>query len=168
MSPERRAPYRAGNRENRRQALVEAALDEIAERGFEGLRTREVAAHVGLNVATLHYYFPTKEALIRGVLDEAMRRFLDALGELRPRVIERVPLDRALGRVLAEDIQSPVDVPGFDRSNVDGWAVRAADTFGATEHAPVAEVGEGIVTATVRTPPGAILGLIYNPHFSLG
>ena len=75
MSPERRAPYRAGNRENRRQALVEAAIDEIAERGFEGLRTREVAAHVGLNVATLHYYFPTKEALIRGVLGYAMGHF---------------------------------------------------------------------------------------------
>ena len=68
--------------------------------------------------------------------DEAMRRFLGALGELRPRVTERVPLDRALGRVLAEDVASPVDVPGFDRSNVDGWAVRAADTFGATEHTP--------------------------------
>jgi len=88
MSPERRAPYRAGNRENRRQALVEAALDEIAERGFEGLRTREVAAHVGLNVATLHYYFPTKEALIRGVLDEAMRRFRSTL------VADGSPADR--------------------------------------------------------------------------
>jgi catechol 2,3-dioxygenase-like lactoylglutathione lyase family enzyme len=44
-------------------------------------------------------------------------------------------------------------------------AVDAAIAEGATEHAPVAEVGEGIVTATVRTPTGAILGLIYNPHF---
>ena len=35
----------------------------------------------------------------------------------------------------------------------------------AAEHAPVADVGEGIVTATVRTPSGAILGFIYNPHF---
>jgi catechol 2,3-dioxygenase-like lactoylglutathione lyase family enzyme len=46
-------------------------------------------------------------------------------------------------------------------------AVAAAVALGATEHAPVADVGEGIVTATVRTPPGAILGLMYNPHFSL-
>src|ERR1700730_7840272 len=43
----------------------------------------------------------------------------------------------------------------------------AAIAAGATEHVPVSEVGGGIVTATVRTPPGAILGLIYNPHFSL-
>lgn len=46
-------------------------------------------------------------------------------------------------------------------------AVAAAIANGATEHTPAAEVGEGIVTATVRTPSGAILGLIYNPHFTL-
>lgn len=44
-------------------------------------------------------------------------------------------------------------------------AVAAAISEGATEHSPVAEVGGGIVTATVRIPSGAILGLIYNPHF---
>lgn len=46
-------------------------------------------------------------------------------------------------------------------------AVAATVADGATEHTPAAEVGEGIVTATVRTPSGAILGLIFNPHFSL-
>jgi predicted enzyme related to lactoylglutathione lyase len=44
-------------------------------------------------------------------------------------------------------------------------AVVAATAAGATEHTPASEVGEGIVTATVRTPDGAILGLIHNPHF---
>ena len=44
-------------------------------------------------------------------------------------------------------------------------AVHTAISAGATEHTPVADVGEGIVTATVRTPAGTILGLIYNPHF---
>src|SRR5262249_30762605 len=38
--------------------------------------------------------------------------------------------------VLALDVIAPVDVPGFDRSNVDGFAVRAQDTFGATEDRP--------------------------------
>jgi AcrR family transcriptional regulator len=60
---------------NRRQALVAAAFKRIAESGFEGLRTRDVAADAGVNVATLHYYFPTKEALIRGVVGHAMLRF---------------------------------------------------------------------------------------------
>lgn len=46
-------------------------------------------------------------------------------------------------------------------------AVAAALAQGATEHVPASEVGGGIVTATVRTPQGAILGLIHNPHFRL-
>jgi len=65
--------------EKRRQELVLAAYREIAARGFEGLRTREVAAEVGVNIATLHYYFPTKESLIRAVLDHAMNRFRTTL-----------------------------------------------------------------------------------------
>ncbi len=55
-----------------------AAYRRIAEAGFEGLRTRDVAAEVGVNIATLHYYFPTKEALIRGVVGHAMGRFRTA------------------------------------------------------------------------------------------
>jgi TetR/AcrR family transcriptional repressor of nem operon len=61
--------------EPRRQELVRAAYRRLAEAGFEGLRTRDVAAEAGVNIATLHYYFPTKEALIRGVVEHAMGRF---------------------------------------------------------------------------------------------
>jgi putative molybdopterin biosynthesis protein len=50
--------------------------------------------------------------------------------------VEEVALADALGRVLAEDVRADVDVPAFDRSNMDGFAVRAADTFGASEEAP--------------------------------
>jgi len=46
-------------------------------------------------------------------------------------------------------------------------AVAEALDQGATEHTPVSEVGDDIVTATVRTPTGAILGLIFNPHFTV-
>src|SRR5258706_11039198 len=67
--------------------------------------------------------------------DEAERRFHAAL-DLRPLAAELVPLNEALGRVLAEDVRAPVDVPSFDRSNVDGYAVLAADTFGASEQRP--------------------------------
>src|SRR4051812_16883271 len=68
--------------------------------------------------------------------DEADRRFRAHL-DLSPLESEEVLLAGALGRVLAVDVASPVDVPGFDRSNVDGFAVRAADTFGAAEDSPV-------------------------------
>jgi len=45
-------------------------------------------------------------------------------------------------------------------------AVAEAIANGATEHVPASEVGDGIVTATVRNPHGAIVGFIYNPHFA--
>jgi len=61
--------------EEKREELVRAAFDLIAERGFEGLRTREVAARSGVTVATLHYYFPTKEDLIRGVMAVVVQQF---------------------------------------------------------------------------------------------
>src|SRR3954463_10870402 len=64
--------------------------------------------------------------------DEAEARFRAALN-LKPVGVEQVALDHALGRVLAADVVSRVDVPSFDRSNYDGFAVRAADTFGAGE-----------------------------------
>ncbi|HYS01911.1 MAG TPA: TetR/AcrR family transcriptional regulator [Candidatus Eisenbacteria bacterium] len=79
MSPTAKARSAGTAKADRRQELVLATFNQIAARGFEGLRTREVAAEVGLNIATLHYYFPSKEALIRGVVDEAMRRFRSTL-----------------------------------------------------------------------------------------
>jgi len=45
-------------------------------------------------------------------------------------------------------------------------AMNAAIGLGATEHVAASEVGEGIVTGSVRSPQGAIVGFIYNPHFS--
>jgi putative molybdopterin biosynthesis protein len=68
--------------------------------------------------------------------DEADRRFREHL-DLRPLEAEAVPLGAAHQRVLAEDVRAPIDVPGFDRSNVDGFAVRAEDTFGASEDQPI-------------------------------
>jgi putative molybdopterin biosynthesis protein len=84
--------------------------------------------------------------------DEAERRFRAAI-DMAPRGVEQVAIDAALGRVLAADVKSPVDVPSFDRSNVDGYAVIAEDTFGASEEVPrvVALADEIIHTAVVPT-----------------
>src|SRR5256885_1421723 len=82
--------------------------------------------------------------------DEAERRFRAAI-DVTPRGVERVPIDAALGRVLAADVVSPVDVPSFDRSNVDGFAVVSGSTYGASEEQPriVRLAGETIHTAVV-------------------
>ena len=60
--------------------------------------------------------------------EEARARFERAL-DLSPLPAETVALAAALGRVLAHDLVAPLDVPPFDRSGVDGFAVRAADTL---------------------------------------
>lgn len=56
---------------------------------------------------------------------------------------QTVTLDSLTGRVLAEDIYSPEDVPSFDRSTVDGYAVIARDTFGSSETMPCQSENKG-------------------------
>jgi AcrR family transcriptional regulator len=90
-------------REDRKQKLVEAAYGRLAERGFEGLRTREVAAAAGVNVATLHYYFPTKESLIRGTVEHALQRFRSTLEPHGSPADQLRNHLRAVQRLLAEE-----------------------------------------------------------------
>ena len=68
--------------------------------------------------------------------EEAVARF-DAALFPRAAAHERIALAQALGRVLAQDVFAPIDVPPFDRSNVDGFALRAADVAQASEATPV-------------------------------
>ena len=70
MKTDQSAPARI--RTSAAPAIAAAARALIAERGFEGLRTRDIAERVGINVATLHYHVPTKEALIE-IVAQSMR-----------------------------------------------------------------------------------------------
>ena len=54
---------------DRKRELVEIAYRLIAEKGLEGFRIRQVAAEADIDNGTLHYHFPSKEVLIRGVVD---------------------------------------------------------------------------------------------------
>src|ERR671925_2323661 len=67
--------------------------------------------------------------------EEARARVVRHL-DLSPLPSETIALGAALGRVLARDIAAPIDVPPFDRANVDGFALRSADTVGASDTAP--------------------------------
>lgn len=69
---------------------------------------------------------------------------------------ESIPLVLALGRVLAEDIASPIDVPPFDRALVDGFALRAADTRGASEAATRRLVLNREILSCGTPPSGAV------------
>lgn len=86
---------------------------------------------------------------------EAKARFARAYTP-RPRGLERVPLAEAFGRVLALDAVAPEDVPEFDRSTVDGYAVRAEDVAGASAAAlaVLALVDEVLMGAPARTAVG--------------
>ena len=68
---------------------------------------------------------------------EKAREKLEAALAGRTPAVEPVSLDAAGGRVLAEDIVSGEEIPGFYRSSVDGYAVFSKDTQGATESIPV-------------------------------
>ncbi len=85
---------------------------------------------------------------------EALRRLWNGLA-VSPQV-ETIPTAQALGRVLTERLVSPEALPSFPRSMMDGYAVRAADTFGATESLPA------YLTVIGEVPMGR------RPDFSVG
>ena len=58
------------------------------------------------------------------------------LHEFKPLGEETLPLEASFGRILCQGILSPENLPGFSRSSMDGYAVKAKDTFGATESLP--------------------------------
>jgi molybdopterin molybdotransferase len=97
---------------------------------------------------------PFFDVRTRGFKDRAEVPAVIALLDRRtqPLVSESVPLSAAAGRVLAESIISRVDVPGFARAAMDGYAVRAADTFGAEPDSPLS------LTVVGECRPGAAFG----------
>ena len=82
------------------------------------------------------------------------------LGHLRALPVlpaETVPLTEAQGRRLAEALHAPADLPGFDRSTVDGFAVRARDVFGAQEGSPA------LLECVGDCPMGAVPDISLQP-----
>src|SRR5882724_7038951 len=85
--------------------------------------------------------------------DEALQLVLE---NVTPLGVERTPIMAALGRVLAEEIHSPRDIPGFDNSAMDGYAVRAADVASASETNPARlEVLETVAAGMMPSRPVA-------------
>ena len=74
---------------------------------------------------------------------------------------EVLPLDACIGRITSQNIISPEDLPGFHRSSMDGYALQAKDTFGASESLPAlfdikGEVGMGQIPA-IGVGPGQVV-----------
>ncbi len=91
-------------------------------------------------------------------VEEALERVLSAFQPLPP---ERVPIIETLGRVLAEDVYADMDIPPLTNTAMDGYAVRAADTVGATPDHPVRlrvvyDLAAGYTSDVAVTPGTAI------------
>lgn len=71
-----------------------------------------------------------------------------------PPGVVSVPLANSLRRVLAKEVTADIDIPGFPRSTVDGYAVNAADTTGASESQPAMLTFRGTVAMGVQPPSG--------------
>ncbi len=86
---------------------------------------------------------------------EEVRAVLEQNFSPKPLGVEQSPLSEVHGRVLAKDVVAPIDVPPFNRSTVDGYAVRARATFGAEEDRPVALKFCGSIG--IGEPPSVVL-----------
>lgn len=81
-----------------------------------------------------------RDVRMRGFAERADVEEVDAFlrDAARPLEAETVPLLSAAGRVIAEDVVADVDVPGFPRSAMDGYAIRGEESFGASDYDPIA------------------------------
>lgn len=91
-------------------------------------------------------------------MEEALEKVLSYVAVLEP---ERKPILDCLGQVLAEDVYSTIDIPPLDNSAMDGYALRAEDTRGASESSPkylvvVGEVAAGSMPTKEASPGTAI------------
>lgn len=166
--------------DDRRHAIAAAARKLIAEKGFERLRTRDIANAVGINIATLHYHVPTKEALIElvtaSIRDEFMalsqvidRRELSPAEELRLEIEEFRTLQRdnpQLLELMSELGQRARLDPNIARYLVPirmGWRTRVADILrrgvAAGQFRADLDADAGAVMVT-----GVIIGLTQYPH----
>lgn len=148
--------------EDRRQALIEAAFQCIAAKGFEGLRVRAVAAEVGIDHSTVHHHFPTKRDLIAAVVDYAtgrlrlpdasLREHLELLGRMMREQPELFVVLRELDlRALRDpEIRAVID------HGESGWRV-ALGRRAAPEHAAlIISVVKGL--SLMPDDPQAVLG----------
>jgi AcrR family transcriptional regulator len=150
--------------EGRRERLVAAAFDLVAEIGFEGLRLRQVAERTGIDHSTLHHYFATKQDLIAAVAEYTARQFWStapsgtdaAGGALREHLdaLARLIEDRPqLFAVTAElDLRARRDplVAAALAELERGWRELLVDLIGRGSPGADAATGAELVIATVK------------------
>lgn len=162
---------RDGNPEETRRQILEAASRAFAESGFVGATTRTVAARAGVNVATLHYHYGSKEGLYRAVLAHVSRGTLPeipaAQGAARIEALVEALFEHGSGRpdlarlALLDLLAGPGGSPADPRVRWLGEALRPADggpaggdgATGTAARTIVALVDAAFVAAAARVAP---------------
>ncbi len=132
--------------DGRRAAIAAAARSLIVEKGLEGLRTRDIAARVGINIATLHYHVPSKEALI-SLVAQSLKDEFRAQDLSRPREgrtglellhiefddamesLEKAPERLAVMAELTERARRDPAIAAIMRPMRSGWLAQLAEIF---------------------------------------
>lgn len=173
---------RAEHRDERRGALLEAALQVLAERGLEGMRTREVAARAGVNIATLHYYFASKEELIAEVgwslvlrfkeegeaipADQPLERLRDELRSIRRRVRASPETFLALNEMWLRASRDPVMARTCKKIS-QRWVTHLAETIRAGQAQKTVRADldpEGTAAMIAAFVQGAAMRLLVEPR----
>ena len=130
-------PRPGSDREGRRRAILQAAIETFAQQGFSAARTRDIAARAGVAEGTIYLYFESKDELLLTAFREVVHEFSESLGALLedPRSFEerltafvasqfeRIEEDPALATVLLfESRQSPRFYAGSVREVLRGYA----------------------------------------------
>lgn len=115
---------RRENGDDRRAGIAAAARALIVEKGMAGLRMRDIAERVGINIATLHYHVPTKAALVRLVAETLIDDF-HAQHVVRPR--DRLPPAALLEHEFADFHEAFVEHSEIGRLMVEFLALRHRD-----------------------------------------
>ena len=80
------SPQQAGKsgriRQKNRAAILAAAEQVFADKGYDGGTTAEIAQKAGIPKSNVHYYFGTKDAIYRAVIDDIMHLWLEAFGDI--------------------------------------------------------------------------------------
>ncbi|HXM55142.1 MAG TPA: helix-turn-helix domain-containing protein [Candidatus Dormibacteraeota bacterium] len=125
-----------------REAVIQAAFDAIARRGFEGLRLRAVAAEAGIPYATLHHHFATKQDLVSAVVERATAQLRATpvpggtteglrqhLALLTRAIAERPELFLVLRELDLRSTRDPT-VRAIVASREEGWRASLTETLG--------------------------------------
>lgn len=173
---------RAEHRDERRRSLLMAALLVLAERGLEGLRTREVAARAGINIATLHYYFASKEELLAEVgwflvarfqeegeaipAEQPFERLRDELRSIRRRVRASPETFLALNEIWLRASRDPV-MARTCKKIAQRWVAYLAETIRAGQAQKTVRADldpEGTAAMIAAFVQGAAMRLLVDPR----